>query len=230
MFKPNTNETNEIHRALSLIVQRFKQDNVTIYEELPVTAFNSENTNTNVSYRAYKENGGERKEIAEIQLMVLDATIAIYGNGTGVTNKWFGERTEEEHDAISVKWVKSNEKGYGSLMLGYGVLMMKLKHGNVDYSILDDASDMSIYKTNNIYSKFGYTPLYKATPKYSSDPNEVSLGGPEKQVLISDFLKKVFELYAPENRPTINAPYKFPRNRTNRNRTNRNRNSKRPKI
>jgi hypothetical protein len=172
-----------IEDALSLIVQRFKDDDVTIVEELP-----ADPENTNVIYKAYKD----EKEIALIKLMILnEATIASYSS-----NKWFGNRNEEVHDAILVKWMSSNKKGYGSLILAYGVLMMKYKYSNINYSILDDDSDGSIYKTKNIYSKFGYTPVYKATHKARPvDPNEISLGGPEKQVLISDFLKKVFEQY-----------------------------------
>ena len=189
MSKRKKNNTN-IEHALSLIVQRFKDDDVTIVEEHP-----ADPKNTNVIYKAYKD----EKEIALIQLMILtDATIAAYNN-----NEWFGTRTEEVHDAILVKWVTSNKKGYGSLILAYGVLMMKRKYPDINYSILDDDSAGSIYKTKNIYSKFGYTPLYKATHKAihnaapNADPNEISLGSPEKQVLISEFLKKVFEQYTP---------------------------------
>ena len=182
MSKRKKNNKN-VEDALSLIVQRFKDDDVTIVEELP-----ADPENTNVIYKAYKD----EKEIALIQLMILnEATIASYSS-----NKWFGNRNEEVHDAILVKWMTSNKKGYGSLILAYGVLMMKYKYSKINYSILDDDSDGSIYKTKNIYSKFGYTPVYKATHKARPvDPNEISLGGPEKQVLISDFLKKVFEQY-----------------------------------
>jgi hypothetical protein len=178
-----------IEDALSLIVQRFKDDDVSIVEKL-----HTDPENTNVIYRAYKD----EKEIAIIQLMISDnATIASYTN-----NEWFGSRSEKNHDAILVKWITSNKKGYGSLMLAYGVLMMKRKYSKINYSILDDDSAGSIYKTKNIYSKFGYTPLYKVTHKAinnggPADPNEISLGGPEKQVLISEFLKKVFEQYTP---------------------------------
>lgn len=189
MSKRKKNNTN-IEHALSLIVQRFKDDDVTIVEEL-----HADPENTNVIYKAYKD----EKEIAIIQLMIsTDATIAHYKN-----NEWFGSRREKKHDAILVKWITSNKKGYGSLILAYGVLMMKRKYPDINYSILDDDSAGSIYKTKNIYSKFGYTPLYKATHKAihngdpNADPNEISLGGPEKQVLISEFLKKVFEQYTP---------------------------------
>ena len=82
MSKRKKNNKN-VDDALSLIVQRFKDDDVTIVEEL-----HADPKNTNVIYRAYKD----EEQIAIIQLMISNgATIASYRviNGLVIERKNF---------------------------------------------------------------------------------------------------------------------------------------------
>ena len=149
-------------------------------------------------YRIVDKKTGEEK--AQIQLTFSqEATVAEYTTN----NHWFEPSETTTVDAINVRWLTSNQKGLGSLMLAYGVLQMKSKNPKIKYSVLDDDSDQSTHITKNIYSRFGYSPVEAVT---RNGENTVHLQGPEKQVLLTDFVKHVESM--------------FPRGRTrSRNRT-----------
>ena len=134
------------------------------------------------------------EEKAEIELSFSkDATVTIYNSN----NHWFSfsnSATVTVPVAINVRWLISHEKGVGSLMLAYGVLKMKSKdeHDVIEYSILDDDSKFSTRKKKNIYSKFGYTPVEAVK---NMGKNTVKLQGPEKQVLLTDFVNHVNRMF-----------------------------------
>ena len=142
-----------------------------------------------VMYRIVDKKTGDEK--AQIQLSIDDeATVADYSTN----NHWFTPSDTKTERAICVKWISSNEKGLGSLMLAYGVLKMKQKHSKIKYSVLDDDSDQSTHITKNIYSRFGYSPTEHVV-RTSPDANTVRLKGPEKQVLLTDFVKNVNKIF-----------------------------------
>ena len=87
---------------------------------------------------------------------------------------------------IKVLNLHSFRKGYGSKILAYGVLYMKSRYPDIDYSVLDDVSNQATSLKNNIYSKFGYTPLFKANQRN----NNVIVENGTKQVYLPDFLEK----------------------------------------
>ncbi len=138
-------------------------------------------------YRIVDKITGEEK--AQIQLSFNDeATVAEYTTN----NHWFEPSDTKTVDSINVRWLTSHQKGLGSLMLAYGVLKMKSKYPNVKYSTLDDDSDQSTHITKNIYSRFGYSPVEAVT---KTGENTVKLQGPEKQVLLTDFVKNVKTMF-----------------------------------
>lgn len=141
---------------------------------------------------------GEEK--SQIQLAFSEeSTVALYTT----SNHWFTPSETTTADAISVRSLTSNQKGLGSLMLAYGVLEMKHKYPKIKYSVLDDASNFSTSIKHNIYSKFGYSPVEavkKATRKNKNGRNVeisniVEIKGPEKQVLLTDFVKRVESMF-----------------------------------
>jgi len=145
-------------------------------------------------YRIVDNTTGEEK--AQIQLTFSkEATVAEYATN----DHWFEPSHTKTVDAINVLWLTSNQKGLGSLMLAYGVLQMKSKKPKIKYSVLDDDSDQSTHITKNIYSRFGYSPVDAVT---RTGENTVQIKGPEKQVLLADFVKHVETM--------------FPRGRSNR--------------
>ena len=137
-------------------------------------------------YRIVDKINGEEK--AQIQLSFTDATVAEYTSN----NHWFEPSETTTAHAINVRWLTSHQKGLGSLMLAYGVLKMKSKDPNIKYSILDDDSDHSTHITKNIYSRFGYSPVEAVT---RTGENTVQLKGPEKQVLLTEFVKHVETMF-----------------------------------
>jgi hypothetical protein len=130
-------------------------------------------------------NGAE--EVCEITLSTGDYKIAFYEG-----DRWFGDSFNKCKKAISVLFLRSNVKGMGKLMLSYGVLAMWEKNPNISYCVLDDDSDNSVYKKNNIYTALSFTPTNKARDTSKEEgPDRVGLNGPEKQCLLSDFLYNV---------------------------------------
>ena len=132
----------------------------------------------------------EENEIGYIKLTCLkdhDYEIATYTTN----NRWFGNSTYDRHRAIHITYLLSNVKGMGKLILSYGVLKIWEQNPEVSYGILDDDSENSTYKENNIYTALSFTPVYKAT---NQGGNKVkfggSEGGSEKQCLLSEFLDK----------------------------------------
>ena len=133
-------------------------------------------------------------EYAQIQLsMVEEATVAKYST----SDHWFKPSDTMTVSAINVRWLTSNQKGLGSLMLAYGVLEMNKQFPKIEYSVLDDDSDQSTHKTKNIYSRFGYSPVEAVT---RVGENTVQLQGPEKQVLLTDFVTHVRDLFSTRSR------------------------------
>jgi hypothetical protein len=137
-------------------------------------------------YRIVDKINGEEK--AQIQLSFTEATVAEYTT----SNHWFTPSETTTVDAINVRWLTSHQKGLGSLMLAYGVLKMKSKNPKIKYSVLDDDSDQSTHITKNIYSRFGYSPV-EAVKR--TGENTVQLQGPEKQVLLTDFVMHVEAMF-----------------------------------
>jgi hypothetical protein len=115
-----------------------------------------------------------------------EATVAQYKTD----NHWFTPSETCERHAIIVRFLRSEKKGMGKLLLGYGVLAMSEKNKKIKYSVLDDDSDASTKIKANIYSHFGYTPTL-ATRQIGND--NVELSGGEKQVLLTTFKKKAAE-------------------------------------
>jgi len=129
-----------------------------------------------------------------VQLSVCkQATVAQYKT----ENHWFTPSKTCERAAIIVRFLRSEKKGMGKLLLGYGVLAMSEKNKTLKYSVLDDDSDASTKIKANIYSHFGYTPT-QSTRQIGND--NVELSGGEKQVLLTTFKKKAAEylLKSPE--------------------------------
>ena len=138
-------------------------------------------------YRIVDKKTGEEK--AQIQLTFSqEATVAEYTTN----NHWFKNSKTTTVQAISVCSLTSSQKGLGSLMLAYGVLEMKHKDPTIKYSVLDDVSKFSTHIEHNIYSKFGYSPVESVT---RTGVNTVQLQGPEKQVLLTDFVKHVERMF-----------------------------------
>ena len=130
-------------------------------------------------------NGAE--EVCEITLSTGDYKIAVYKE-----DRWFEDSWHKCNKAISVMFLRSNVKGMGKLMLSYGVLALWEKNPNISYCVLDDDSDNSVYKKNNIYTALSFTPTNKAKDTSKDQgPDRVQLNGPEKQCLLSDFLYNV---------------------------------------
>jgi len=127
------------------------------------------------------------EDVGNVQLSVGTTDVAQY---SPEGNRWHKEYQKEGHESISVNFLSSEKRGYGKLFLAYGVLSISKKHKKVKYSTLDDDSDKSNHKEDNIYSKLGYTPSNPANIS-NEGPNHVKLGGPEKQVLIEEFVEKV---------------------------------------
>jgi hypothetical protein len=162
-----------------------------ILEHYDIKEHYDENMNI-FQYRIVDKITGEEK--AQIQLSVnLEATVAEYTSN----NHWFEPSETITVPAINVRWLTSNQKGLGSLMLAYGVLKMKRKEPKIKYSTLDDDSDQSTHITKNIYSRFGYSPT-EAVKK--TGENTVQLQGPEKQVLLKDFVKHVETMFPERTR------------------------------
>ena len=139
-------------------------------------------------YRIVDKTTGEEK--ARIHLTIKEQTdVAKYTSN----NHWFTPSKTKTVDAIKVQWLSSHQKGLGSLMLAYGVLKMKSKNPKIKYSILDDDSDQSTHIAKNIYSRFGYSPVEAVT---RTGENTVQLKGPEKQVLLTDFVQHVEAMFS----------------------------------
>jgi hypothetical protein len=151
-----------------------------------------------------------------VQLSVCkQATVAQYKT----ENHWFTPSKTCERSAIIVRFLRSEKKGMGKLLLGYGVLAMSEKNKRLKYSVLEDDSDASTKIKANIYSHFGYTPT-QSTRQIGND--NVELSGGEKQVLLTTFKKKAAEyLLTPERSKSQNR--KTPKSRSaSRNRKTRN--------
>ena len=143
-------------------------------------------------FRIVDKKTGEEK--AQIQLTLNEeTTVAKYTS----KNHWFKHSNTKAVQAINVRWLTSQQKGLGSLMLAYGVLQMKHKNPKIKYSVLDDDSDQSTHITKNIYSRFGYSPVEAVT---RTGENTVKLQGPEKQVLLTDFVKHVETMFPSRKR------------------------------
>jgi hypothetical protein len=128
-----------------------------------------------------------RETNGHIQLSFCNqATVAQYETD----NHWFTPSKTCQRAAIVVRFLRSEKKGMGKLLLGYGVLAMSEKNKRIKYSILDDDSDASTKIKENIYSHFGYTPTL-STRQIGND--NVELSGGEKQVLITTFEEKARE-------------------------------------
>jgi hypothetical protein len=149
-------------------------------------------------YRIVDKVTGEEK--AQIQLTIsAESTVAKYKAKYKSINHWFKSSQTKTVRAIYVLWLTSHQKGLGSKMLAYGVLMMKSKEPKIKYSVLDDVSNQSTSITKNIYSRFGYSPVEAVKkPAENEDPNIVEIQGPEKQVLLTDFVKHVEEMFSRE--------------------------------
>jgi len=211
---PEPDEQAKIKRVLSLIQDRFRSDGIEINE---MTHPSNGGVNTVIYNAVIKNIHGKDESIAQIQLLLSkETTVAEYLS----PDRWHGPRNEYVTDAILVTWLKSTKSGYGSLMLAYGVLNMKLLHPGVLYIVLDDDTDRSVIKTRNIYSLFGFTPIQITTPK-NNKSNEVVLNGPEKQAYVKEFIIKAFKKYSHKVSKRSNVTNR-PRSRSrSRNRQNR---------
>jgi hypothetical protein len=167
-----------------------------------------------VIYHIYDKTDPQKiTQKATIQLsMDEEATVANYLTN----NHWFEPSETKTEPAIQVRWLESNQKGLGSLMLAYGVLKMKKKHPHVHYSVLDDDSDQSLHITKNIYSKFGYSPTEAVT---RVENNKVELKGPEKQVLMTEFIENAAKLFPSRGRRRVRATRSRAASRVTRSRT-----------
>ena len=90
--------------------------------------------------------------------------------------------------------MNSHVKGYGKIILACGVLGMRIDYPTMKYSVLEDTSAKSTHIKDNIYSKFGYRPIYPAT-RNSEHEDRVIVSSSEKQVLLSEFLKNAIRLF-----------------------------------
>lgn len=143
-------------------------------------------------YRIVDKVTGEEK--AQIQLTISEeSTVAKYTT----KNHWFKSSPTTTVRAIYVRWLTSHQKGLGSVMLAYGVLKMKSLEPKIKYSVLDDVSKQSTSITHNIYSRFGYSPVEAVRrPAKNENQNTVQIQGPEKQVLLTDFAKRVEAMFS----------------------------------
>ena len=143
-----------------------------------------------------------------VQLSVCkQSTVAQYKTD----NHWFTPSKTCQRAAIIVRFLRSEKKGMGKLLLGYGVLAMSEKNKRIKYSVLDDDSDASTKIKANIYSHFGYTPT-QSTRQIGND--NVELSGGEKQVLLTTFKKKASEYL-------LGSPQRSRSRSTSRNRTHK---------
>ena len=164
-------------------------------------------------YRIVDKITGEEK--AQIQLSVLDEIdVAEYTT----KDHWFKPSETKTVSAINLRWITSNQKGLGTLLLAYGVLEMSKQCPNIQYSVLDDVSEKSTHIKENIYTRFGYSPT-EAVVK--TGDNTVKLRGPEKQVLLKDFVKRARAMFPSRGRSTSRGAS----NRSSRRRKSRNRKS-----
>jgi len=199
------------------IADEYYDENYDLYQYRIVdkTAVKIYDTNRiSFKYRFLDNIKDEKAEIAQIQLSFSkDATVMKYAS----KSHWFFSNSETATvPAINVRWLESHEKGCGSLMLAYGVLKMMSKDEakKIEYSILDDDSDHSIHKQKNLYSKFGYTPVESAERTHKK--NTVKLNGPEKQVLLTYFVKKVENYLEEPSRREASAPRRYTRSASRR--------------
>ena len=155
------------------------QKNLGYSDTVLISALQTNNNNNN------NNNNKNNKVIASISLSTSNTKLAQYSTDK-LENKWFSKRFFMQKRVIKVLNLHSELKGYGSIMLAYGVLYMKCRYPDIDYSTLDDVSNQATSFKNNIYSKFGYTPLFKATQKN----NNVLVEDGTKQVYLPDFLEK----------------------------------------
>lgn len=122
--------------------------------------------------------------------------IQIYDDSSGIIKK---RRSELQIDKlISVSSLSTPEyyrgQGLATLLISYGICFLKNKSPNIEYAILDDASDKSTMIKGNIYNQFGFK--FRETPKKDqTDPNKVVPFGAEKQLSLDNtFITKVTKL------------------------------------
>ena len=155
-----------------------------------------------------------------VQLSVCkQSTVAQYKTD----NHWFTPSKTCQRAAIIVRFLRSEKKGMGKLLLGYGVLAMSEKNKRIKYSVLDDDSDASTKIKANIYSHFGYTPT-QSTRQIGND--NVELSGGEKQVLLTTFKKKASEYLLGSPQRSRSKSRSTSRNRTHKRNSRATRNSR----
>ena len=158
---------------------RIQRNTYTTTESITITAIEiNDNNNNNI-------------DIADITLTLSPSTLAVYLKNT-FQGKWFGKRTFMQKRVFKVLTVNSKRKGYGSLIIAYGLLYMKCRYPDIDYSVLDDDSAQETQIKHNIYNKFGYTPTFQATP---INNNTAVVTDGKKQVYLPDFLQKTIHIF-----------------------------------
>ena len=109
------------------------------------------------------------------------------GNITGKTRSSFKE--EKEEDVFQINWVSTNQEYRGqqlaTLVIIYSICYMVLNAKNIQYVILDDDSDKSIYMKKNIYNSLGFIPRDLVSLNMTKSET-LNILGPEKQLAIDD--------------------------------------------
>lgn len=104
------------------------------------------------------------------------------GNITGKTRSSF-----KEEDVFQINWVSTNQEYRGqqlaTLVIIYSICYMVLNAKNIQYVILDDDSDKSIYMKKNIYNSLGFIPRDLVALNMTKSET-LNILGPEKQLAI----------------------------------------------
>lgn len=158
-----------------------------------------------VGYKAYITKNGKKSLIGNIILKVGSYSISDHKGNTWSATK----HKITKKKAICVRWLEvepsHTSKGYGKLLMAYGVLSMLERYPSYKYSVLDDDSNASTSRNKNLYSKFGYVFTH---PVKRVGENTYELSDPDKQVEISDFLAtlpEIFESFRPRGRAESKA-------------------------
>lgn len=147
------------------------------------------------SYTAYID----YKRIGYIELSLSKQPISKHpsNNNSAWTSESF-QLLKPEPLTIHVHWIEIfiPKKGYGKLLLAYGVLAVYKEYTEnnknkkkLNFVTLDDCSDACTQRYNNIYSLFGFCPTYPV--KKTEGINHYCLSDPNKQVRIKKFLESV---------------------------------------
>jgi len=164
-----------------------KFDNIEIHIKKNIYKNNTES----ITISAVEINNNHNIDIAYVTISLNSSSLAVYSKNT-FQGKWFGKRTFMQKRVFNVLTLNSKRKGYGSLILAYGLLYMKCRYPDIDYSVLDDESAQETQIKNNIYNKFGYTPTFQATP---INNNTAVVTDGKKQVYLPDFLEKTIRIF-----------------------------------